>query len=170
MPRIDLRHLSYGGNLAAYLDMIAVSEGTATSPATKDDGYDVIVTGIDKKPEIFTDYSAHPFANGRSPKQINSRGLNSSASGRYQHMRIHWKHYRDLLKLKDFGPVSQDMWAIQLIKECKAIPAIASGDIDKAIAQCRHIWASFPGAGYGQPEHGITKLVSAYRKSGGVVA
>lgn len=156
--------------MAAILDMLAYSEGTSTSPATKHNGYDVIVTGIDKKPEVFTDFSTHPFANGRSPKQINSRGLHSSASGRYQFMRVHWPHYRDQLKLPDFGPLSQDMWAIQLIKEQRAIPAIIEGDFDKAVTLIRNIWASLPGAGYGQPEHGLTKLAAAYRQYGGVIA
>lgn len=52
-------------NIAAFLDMLAVSEGTANHPLTKNRGYDVIVTGLDGKPEIFTDYSDHPFAHGR---------------------------------------------------------------------------------------------------------
>ncbi|STJ52172.1 phage lysin [Escherichia coli] len=39
--------------------MLAVSEGTANHPLTKNRGYDVIVTGLDGKPEIFTDYSDH---------------------------------------------------------------------------------------------------------------
>ncbi len=51
-------------NIAAFLDMLAVSEGTANHPLTKNRGYDVIVTGLDGKPEIFTDYSDHPFAHG----------------------------------------------------------------------------------------------------------
>jgi muramidase (phage lysozyme) len=55
-------------NLRAFLDMLAFSEGTATSPATKDRGYDVIVTGVDGKPEIMTSYSTHPFAGGRRPR------------------------------------------------------------------------------------------------------
>jgi muramidase (phage lysozyme) len=41
--------------------MLTWSEGTSTSPATALDGYDVIVTGIDRKPEIFTDFSDHPL-------------------------------------------------------------------------------------------------------------
>lgn len=49
-------------NIAAFLDMLTVSEGTANHPLTKNRGYDVIVTGLDGKPEIFTDYSDHPFA------------------------------------------------------------------------------------------------------------
>ncbi len=39
-------------NIAAFLDMLAVSEGTANHPLTKNRGYDVIVTGLDGKPEI----------------------------------------------------------------------------------------------------------------------
>ncbi len=34
-------------NIAAFLDMLAVSEGTANHPLTKNRGYDVIVTGLD---------------------------------------------------------------------------------------------------------------------------
>ena len=61
-------------NIAAFLDMLAVSEGTANHPLTKNRGYDVIVTGLDGKPEIFTDYSDHPFAHGRPAKVFNRRG------------------------------------------------------------------------------------------------
>lgn len=63
-------------NIAAFLDMLAVSEGTANHPLTKNRGYDVIVTGLDGKPEIFTDYSDHPFAHGRPAKVFNCRGEN----------------------------------------------------------------------------------------------
>jgi len=41
-------------NQKAFLDVVATSEGTCTSPATKNNGYDVIVTGVDGKPEVFT--------------------------------------------------------------------------------------------------------------------
>jgi len=157
-------------NLAAFLDMLAYSEGTSTSPATKNDGYDVIVTGIDGKPEVFTDYAAHPFANGRKSKVINSKGLTSNASGRYQFMLRDWAHYKAQLKLPDFGPASQDAWAIQLIRERKALPLIEAGRIVEAIAQVRNLWASLPGAGYGQPEHPAAKLLAAYTRAGGTVA
>lgn len=157
-------------NQSAFLDMLAVSEGTSTSPATKNRGYDVIVTGIDRLPEIFTDFSTHPFARGRRPKQINSNGLYSTASGRYQHMLKDWAHYRDLLKLPDFGPQSQDRWALQLIRERGALPLIDAGRFDEAVAKVRNLWASLPGAGYGQPEHRIEKLRTAYERAGGVLA
>jgi muramidase (phage lysozyme) len=157
-------------NRKAFLDMLAFSEGTSTSPATKNNGYDVIVTGIDKKPEIFTDYSNHPFAGGRKSKTINKNGLTSNASGRYQFMLRDWAHYRSLLGLQDFGPESQDKWAIQLIKERRALPDIDAGRFAEAVHKCKNIWASLPGAGYGQPEHKLDKLQAAYVAAGGTLA
>lgn len=156
-------------NRKAFLDMLAVSEGTSNHPLTADRGYDVIVTGVDG-PEIFWDYRTHPFANGRKPKQINTRGLYSTASGRYQHMLKDWLHYQTLLHLPDFGPTSQDLWALQLIRERRALPLIDDGKFDEAVARCKNLWASLPGAGYGQPEHGIEKLRASYVKAGGTMA
>ena len=157
-------------NQSAFLEMLAVSEGTSTSSATKDHGYDVIVTGIDGRPEIFTDFRAHPFAAGRKSKVINSKGLTSNASGRYQFMLHDWVHYRDLLKLPDFGPSSQDKWALQLIKERRALPDIDAGNFAVAVAKCANLWASLPGAGYGQFENSLRKLQVAYLSAGGSLA
>lgn len=165
-------------NRKAFLDMLAYSEGTSTSPATRCDGYDVIVTGQDRTPEIFHSFAAHPFApeypgNGgkkRPSKVINSRGLTSNAAGRYQFMLVHWEHYRKQLELPDFGPNSQDLWALQLIRERGALPLIDIGNFELAVHRCKNIWASLPGAGYDQPEHPIGKLQAAYLKAGGMLA
>ena len=40
--------------------------------------------------------------------------------------------------------------ALQQIKERGALPMIDRGDIRQAIDRCSNIWASLPGAGYGQ--------------------
>lgn len=157
-------------NLRAFLDTLAWSEGTSTSPDTRCNGYDVIVTGTDGKPEIFTDFSDHPFNKGRPSKKINSKGLTSNASGRYQFMLKDWGHYKAQLGLADFSPESQDKWAIQLIRERKALPDIEAGNIVNAVSKCRNIWASLPGAGYGQPEHKIDALIAKYKAFGGTVA
>lgn len=151
--------------ISAFLDMIAWSEGTRSDvhSLTKMDGYDVIVTGSDGK-EIFDDLSMHPFSNGRPPKHVTGT-LYSSASGRYQFLRTHWGHYKDVLNLPDFGPLSQDLWAIQLIRERRAIDLILHNEISEAILQCANIWASFPGAGYGQPEHNLKDLIDIYNDS-----
>jgi muramidase (phage lysozyme) len=152
---------------SAFLDLIAWSEGTCQEkhPLTKLDGYDVIVNGVDG-PEIFTDFSAHPFSRGRKAKQVSGK-LYSSASGRYQHMLVHWEHYRKQLALPDFGPASQDKWAIQLIRERGALPLIDAGDVALAIFKTANLWASFPGNNYGQNPHKLEPLVAAFVRLGG---
>lgn len=157
-------------NQKAFLDMLAHSEGTSTSRATRCNGYDVIVTGADGKPEIFTDFSTHPFAAGRPSKVINRRGLTSNASGRYQFMLKDWAHYKAQLGLPDFGPASQDKWALQLIRECRALPLIELGQFARAVAACAHLWASLPGAGYAQHENKLADLQAAYTGAGGALA
>ena len=157
-------------NALAFLDMLAWAEGTSTSPATAMDGYDVIVTGIDRKPEVFKDFSDHPFARGRKSKVINSKGLTSNASGRYQQMLKDWPHYRALLKLSDFSPISQDLLALQHVRECRALPDVHAGRIETAIKKCRNIWASLPGAGYGQREHRLEDLIKQFRLAGGTLS
>lgn len=158
-------------NLSAFLDALAWAEGTSTSPATRNSGYDVIVTGVDGRAEVFTDYSAHPFAGGRPSKVINRKGLTSNAAGRYQHMLRDWAHYRAQLALPDFGPDSQDKWAIQLIRERRALPLIEAGKFAEAVGAVRNLWASLPGANYdGQPMRDLVKLTRIYIAAGGSVA
>ncbi|WFN57539.1 glycoside hydrolase family 104 protein [Dickeya lacustris] len=157
-------------NLSAFLDMLAFSEGTATHPLTRNRGYDVIVTGVDGKPEIFTDYHDHPFATGRPGKPFNRQGQRSTASGRYQQLYRYWPTYKQLLRLPDFSPESQDLLAIQLIRERRALDDIVQGRISDAIARCNNIWASLPGAGYGQREHRSERLLTVYQQAGGKLA
>lgn len=153
--------------LKAFLDLIAWSEGTSTHPLTKNDGYDVIVTGVDG-PRVFTDYAKHPFEGGGSVTV--RRGpppLYSTASGRYQLLARFWFIYRAQLGLPDFGPASQDAVALQQIKERGAVPMIEAGDIEGAIAACANIWASLPGNSYGQGGHTMALLLSRFHNDEG---
>lgn len=147
-------------NRKAFLDMIAHSEGTSTCKATRHNGYDVIVGGT-----VFTDFSDHP----RKLVQLNPR-LKSTAAGRYQLLMRYWDVYKKQLKLPDFSPASQDAVAIQQIREQKALADVDAGRFDVAVAKCANIWASFPGAGYGQHENTLAALQKAYVEAGGVVA
>jgi muramidase (phage lysozyme) len=156
-------------NVAAFLDTLAFSEGTATHPLTKQ-RVRRHCHRFDGKPEIFTDYRDHPFAGGRPAKVFNRRGEKSTASGRYQQLYLFWPHYKKQLALPDFSPASQDRLAIQLIRERGALEDLQQGRIERAISRCRNIWASLPGAGYGQREHSLDKLVAVWRKAGGVSA
>ena len=151
-------------NALAFLDMLAWSEGTSTSKHTRNDGYDVVVGGIDS-PNTFISYADHPGI----LVTVNRRGLKSTAAGRYQQMKKDWPHYRDLLKLPDFGPISQDRLALQHIKECRALADVHAGRFEVAVSKCRNIWASLPGAGYGQREHRLDDLIVHYIAAGGVL-
>jgi len=146
-----------GARMCAFLDTIAHSElGPKLIEAT-DDGYNVIVGSTPQKPILFGSYAEHP--------RRYQANMNSDAAGRYQFLGRYWQHYKAQLKLPDFGHRSQDLWAIQLIRECKAIAMIEVGAIEDAILFCRSRWASFPGAGYGQHENRMADLVAAYRKA-----
>lgn len=141
-------------NTPLYLDLISFSEGTSTSRLTKNGGYDVIVTGVDG-PEVFLDYSTHPFA-ARAAKLIVAPGnrfpdgLYSSASGRYQIIVGTWRAYCKRLGLSDFTPLTQDLIAIAIIKDAHALAAISNGDIPGACALLHEQWASLPGSTAGQ--------------------
>ena len=164
MPRITEAQAG-SRNALAFLDMISIAEGTSTSKYTRNDGYDVIVGGIDS-PNTFTSYADHP----QIMVTVNRKGLKSTAAGRYQQMKKDWPHYKALLKLPDFGPISQDRLALQHIKECRAMPDVHAGRIETAIKKCRNIWASLPGAGYGQREHRLEDLIKQFRLAGGVLS
>ena len=45
---------------------------------------------------------------------------------------------------------------------------IDRGDIRQAIDRC-NIWASLPGAGYGQFEHKADSLIAKFKEAGGTV-
>ncbi|ENQ0099032.1 glycoside hydrolase family protein, partial [Escherichia coli] len=48
-------------------------------------------------------------------------------------------------------------------------PMIDRGDIRQAIDRCSNIWASLPGAGYGQFEHKADRLIAKFKEAGGTV-
>src|SRR5690349_12159740 len=97
-------------------------------------------------------------------------GLRSTAAGRYQLLSRYFDYYKNLLKLADFGHASQDAIALQQIKERGALPDIDAGDLETAIRKVRNIWASMPGAGYGQHENTLARLEGYYRDAGGSLA
>lgn len=159
-------------NLKAFLDMIAFSEIGPALLAVSDNGYNVIVGSTAAKPILFTDYSKHPRDKEWIDFNHNGKidpGEFSDAAGRYQFMGRYWEFYREKLDLPDFGPESQDRWAVQLISECHAMPMILGGHLEGAVHACRSRWASLPGAGYGQHENALGALRTAYLNAGGVV-
>lgn len=149
-------------NMKAFLDMIAYSEIGPKLLSVTDNGYNVIVGSTPSAPILFKSYASHPM--------WHNDAMNSDAAGRYQFMGRYWKHYKDQLGLPDFGHDSQDKWAIQLIRECKALDDVEAGRISDAIYKCKSRWASFPMAGYHQRENNMQTLLDAFVSAGGKLA
>jgi len=153
-----------GQNVIAFLDMLAVSEGTA---GHGDDGYNVNVGG-----QLFNGYADHPRI------AVRTRFGWSDAAGRYQIMaaipgRIRtdtWDWASKAVHATDFSPLSQDRVAIYLVARARAIESIKAGDLAGAVAKCAPVWASLPGSPYGQNTHAFSHIQAAYQAAGGTVA
>lgn len=161
-----------GQNVAAWLSMIAASEGTDRAP----DPYRVCYGYA----HTIADLSGHPAATGEwkgerlSDAMCKGAGLSagcvSTAAGRYQMIRRTWEACAHALRLTDFGSASQDAAAVYLTKQRGALDDVQAGRIAQAIDKCRREWASLPGAGYGQPERRLTALLDTFTTAGGNLA
>lgn len=149
-------------NLDAFLAMIAHSEGTSD---IGDRGYNCIVGSTPDQPILFGSYHDHP----RICVELSS-SLSSTAAGRYQILKRYFDAYRESLHLQDFSPDSQDLIALQMIRECNAFLDVAEGRFDVAVAKCASRWASLPGAQYGQHTNLLADLRAAYTAAGGSLA
>ena len=143
-------------NVRAFLDTIAYAEGTILFGNA--DGYNVIVSG-----QLFDDYTDHPRVRVHLPRY----GVWSTAAGRYQLLSKYFDYYSKKLDLPGFDPASQDEIACWQIREQGAWGDVLAGRIESAINKCRNIWASFPGAGYGQREVKTKELMARYALRGG---
>lgn len=151
-------------NTTAFLDTIATSEGTA---GRGDNGYNVLVggglfTGAGGSAPVYND---HP----RIAVHL-AGGLVSTAAGRYQIIDHTFDLYKAKLGLPDFSPASQDRIALALIADHGAGNYVDDGQFDLAVTKVAKVWASLPGAGYGQHENKLAALRQVYRNAGGALA
>jgi len=160
-------------NLRAFLDMIAYSELGPDILAQSDDGYNVLVGSTPDDVHLFDSYADHPrqlitlMIKARDGTHME---VQSTAAGRYQILMRYFDVYRMQLGLPDFGHNPQDLIAVQMIRECKAVNDIEAGRFDDAVAKCASRWASLPKAGYGQHENDLTDLRTAFVAAGGALA
>lgn len=138
-------------NLAAFLWMIRVCEGTSGS-----DGYKTMFTG-----KLFTSFADHPRIANKGG------GITSTAAGAYQFLSSTWDMCKKALKLPDFSPHSQDLAAIYLLQMQGAVNDIKSGNFTKAISRTNRIWASLPGSPYNQHPKTLPVALALYKKAGG---
>ena len=124
----------------ALLNTIRRAEGTQEK-----DGYQILFGG-----GRFHDLTRHP------EKVISKGRYTSAAAGAYQFLPPTWEMAKKALKLRDFGPDSQDQAAIFLIQRRCALPLADRGQLTpRLVANLAPEWASFPKVNgksyYGQP-------------------
>ena len=116
------------------------------------DAYKTIVGGAK-----FNDFADHPRI---AVKQKN--GLYSTAAGAYQIVAISktpngytrantWDRIKTKLNLPDFSPASQDLAAIELLKERGGYYPLINGDFDGFVKAAGKEWQSVPGSPLGDP-------------------
>lgn len=156
-------------NLKAFFKAVRYGEGTASAY-----GYQTLYGGA-----LFNSYADHPALMGWPGVKLTTAqcagagfgpGCVSTAAGAYQINKPTWLRIKDKLGLPDFSPASQDAAAIELIRERGALSDVQAGRIASAIDKVRKIWASLPGAGYGQHEVALTTFNNQYLENGGALA
>jgi muramidase (phage lysozyme) len=127
-------------NARRWLNTIAFAEGTWGGNAPRYDitfGYQPI-----------KDLSRHP------DRVVQGNGYASAAAGAYQFMPATWARAQKALGLKDFGPQSQDLAALQLLR-WRGVDPDRDPLTRENIAKVANEWASLPTMGgrsaYGQP-------------------
>lgn len=159
-------------NVAAFLDLIAYSEGTKSAPDSYRVcfGYRHTIKSLDDHPANTGEWKGEKLSDGMCAGAGLGPGCVSTAAGRYQLIKPTWNACKRALSLPDFSPASQDAAAVYLIRQRGAIDDVRAGRVADAVAKCRKEWASLPGAGYGQAERRLSSLVAAFEGAGGVLA
>ena len=80
-----------------------------------------------------------------------------------------WDAYRRRSIERLLSEKVRTLWHCSRLRRCGALPPIDRGDIRQAIDRCSNIWASLPGAGYGQFEHKADSLIAKFKEAGGTV-
>lgn len=160
-------------NMAAFLSMIAASEGTdrAPDPYRVCYGYQWTIQNLNYHPAQPRPPDGLREWHGESIAHLGPEyaGKVSTAAGRYQINLPSWLDGVRAMRLSDFTGYSQDDWAIWKIKCLGAMELVNAGRIAEALlTPVRHIWASLPGSNAsGQPQKEAAFCLNAYRAAGG---
>ena len=138
-------------NISAFLFMIRSTEHVYPRDVINDAAYSIFYGG-----SKFSSFRDHPVITGEKrgvplpDAMCKAAGLKpgcvSTAAGAYQLIKPTWVRLRDKLGLPDFSPASQDLAAVELLREAGALDLIQAGDIEGAIHKSSRIWASLPGS------------------------
>lgn len=141
-----------------YLSMITQAEGTAKG----EDPYRVAFGG-----KSFDSLDAHPNIRTEFTQTDGKKNF-STAAGAYQFLKPTWDDASAALGLTDFGPRSQDLAAVYLLKKNGTLDAVAKGDYKTAIARDGRVWASLPSSPYAQNKRSM-EFVEQSLGQGGII-
>ena len=145
-------------NARRYLDIISFAEGTLGPKGTP--RYDITFgyTPITNK------LVAHPR------RLVSSGGHTSDAAGAYQFLSTTWNRVAPMVGAKDFGPRSQDLAALQLIR-MRGVNPDRDPISPNTIARLAPEWASLPTlqgkSYYGQPVRSFKDIQRFVQNRGG---
>lgn len=142
-------------NVRAFLVMLRHGEGTSG-----ENGYRTMFTG-----KLFDSYADHPRQ--AITAKLGKQTLTSTAAGAYQFLSRTWDGLVKQYGFKDFSPLSQDLGAVALVKQRKALEDVIAGRFEVAVKKCNTIWASLPGSPYGQPTVTLDAIRPIYEDAGG---
>lgn len=153
-------------NLQAFLKLIRYAEGTEreSNPYAVCYGYSHVIKDFSEHPAITGEWTGKRLPDSMCRNAGFNPGCKSTAAGAYQIIKPTWIGLRNSLGLKDFSPESQDLAAIELLRQRNALSYIEKGDIETAIFNARKEWASFPGAGYGQGEKSLQAMLGKFNE------
>lgn len=160
--RAENQELLKNPNIWACLQMLSKSEGTNGDYSKMVYG---VVTSSPLYPSLVGKRNVKIPNLNRFPQilvKVNSAGLSSSAAGKYQILRKTYNGLSIALGLTDFSENTQNLMAVELIRQRGGIPFLLKGDIKGALDKIKGEWASIAGAGYGQGENSIATLTKYF--------
>lgn len=131
-------------NTQAYLRMLQQAEGTYTGPSSNP--YATAFGGGQ-----LPDLRQHPKTL-HNFTQTDGKPNKTSAAGAYQFLGSTWDDVSGKLGLQDFGPQSQDLAALELMRRNGSLPHVLAGDFGAAVQKDGKTWASLPSSPYAQPK------------------
>lgn len=169
-----------GRNIAAFLYVIRRAEGTADSldPWAVCYAYRHTIQNYADHPAVknadrlggVQEWTGERLPDAMCANAGFGPGCVSTAAGAYQIIRPTWLTIRNALGLRDFGPVSQDAAAVELIRRRGALEDVKAGRLHGAVYKCRNEWASLPGNFAKQGQRDINTLAMWFQNSGGSFA
>lgn len=100
---------------------------------------------------------------------ITAGGYTSTAAGRYQILSRTWDAFIKAKGPHRFDEAGQDACALWLIEDRHATADVENGRLREAIEKTCRVWASLPGAPYGQPTRSYAYCEQHYLAAGGVL-